>query len=49
MLEELDCPECGWATPFEVVDCTEQHGLDCPDRVCTGCGLVVVVGLAPIP
>lgn len=48
-LESLDCATCGGPMPFEVVDCVDGHGEDCPDRVCVACGYVVVVGLAPLP
>jgi hypothetical protein len=47
VLEDRDCPECGVAVPFELVECGDGHGEDCPDRVCTGCGLVLVTGPAP--
>ena len=49
MLEELDCPECRTAMPCELVDCADGHDEDCADRVCTGCGAVLVVGPAPPP
>ena len=47
MLELRECGECG-PTGFEVVECVDGHGADCPERVCTGCGAVLVVGLTPL-
>lgn len=44
----MECSTCGRATPFEILDCPDGHDDDCPDRVCTGCGAVVVVGPAPL-
>jgi len=49
VLEELDCLECGEAALFERVECPDGHDEDCPDRVCTSCGLVVVTAGAPLP
>jgi hypothetical protein len=48
ILETLDCSTCGQPMLFEPVDCGDGHGEDCPDRVCVGCGAVLVVGLGPI-
>ena len=42
-----ECAECG-PIGFEAVECVDGHGRDCPDLVCTGCGAVLVVGLAPL-
>ncbi len=47
-LESLDCSLCGTAMPFETPGCADGHGDDCPDRVCVGCGTVLVVGLVPL-
>lgn len=47
-LETRDCVTCGRTMPFELVDCVDGHGEDCPDRVCVGCGTVLVVGPAPL-
>lgn len=47
-VDAQECVTCGQAVPFEVVDCRDGHGDDCPDRVCTSCGTVLVVGLAPL-
>jgi hypothetical protein len=33
--------------PFETLSCMDGHDDDCPDRICTGCGAVLVVYLAP--
>jgi hypothetical protein len=43
------CPDCGTERPFERPGCVDGHGPDCSDRVCTECGLVVVVGLIWAP
>ncbi len=47
-LAQVDCSTCGTAMPFELLECLDGHGEDCPDLVCTGCGYVVVVGPAPL-
>lgn len=47
-VEPDDCGVCGQAMAFEVLTCEDGHEEHCPDRVCTGCGVVVVVGLAPL-
>lgn len=44
----LDCSTCGSQMPFQALDCPDGHDDDCPDRVCTGCGYVVVVGPVPL-
>lgn len=43
-LDDHECPVCGVALPHELVECVDGHGEDCPDRVCTGCGGVLVTG-----
>ena len=48
VLETLDCSTCGQPMPFETPDCVDGHDDDCPDRVCVGCGLVLVVGPGPL-
>lgn len=47
-LETWDCSLCGAAMPFETLGCADGHGDDCPDRVCVGCGGVLVVGPVPM-
>lgn len=47
-LETIDCALCGSPMPFELPECPDGHGEDCPDRVCTGCGFVVIVGPPPL-
>jgi hypothetical protein len=47
-LETRECSVCAAAMPFEVAPCADGHEEDCPDRVCLGCGAVVVVGPAPL-
>ena len=44
-LEAWDCSTCGGPMPFEAPDCMDGHGGDCPDRICTGCGEVLVVAV----
>ena len=48
LLESHDCAVCGQAMPFEAPICDDGHEDACPDRICTGCGAVLVVGPAPI-
>ncbi|MEJ5913196.1 hypothetical protein [Pseudokineococcus sp. 1T1Z-3] len=48
VLDDLDCAVCGRDVPHELVECLDGHGEDCPDRVCTDCGSVLVVGSAPL-
>ena len=48
VLTEMICSTCGRPMPFELLDCADGLDDDCPDRVCTGCGAVVVVGLVPL-
>lgn len=43
----LDCAVCGGERAFEQPPCPDGHGLDCPERACTGCGSAVLVGSAP--
>ena len=47
-LDALDCSTCGQPMPFETPECVDGHDDDCPDRVCVGCGLVLVVGPGPL-
>ncbi|GAB2693160.1 hypothetical protein [Thalassiella azotivora] len=47
-VEAWDCSTCGEPMPFEALPCADGHDDDCPDRICVGCGTVVVVGLAPL-
>lgn len=47
-LEVHECGFCGRAMPFEIPDCADGHDAHCPDRVCTGCGVVLVVGPVPL-
>jgi hypothetical protein len=44
-LDVLSCPSCGPEQAFQTPPCADGHGLECPDRACTGCGLARV--LAP--
>lgn len=47
-LDDMDCAVCGRSVPHELVECVDGHGTDCPDRVCTACGSVLVVGSSPL-
>jgi len=47
-LDDMDCAVCGRSVPHELVDCVDGHEQDCPDRVCTACGSVLVVGSSPL-
>ena len=44
-LETWDCSTCGCPMPFEALHCTDGHDGDCPDRICTGCGEVLMVAV----
>ncbi|MFP5347571.1 MAG: hypothetical protein ACLGIA_11150 [Actinomycetes bacterium] len=48
-LETWDCSTCGEPMPFETLPCADGHDEDCPDRVCVGCGAVLVAWVAPLP
>jgi hypothetical protein len=43
----LYCSTCGDDRLFERPPCRDGHGADCPERVCTGCGAAVLIGLPP--
>ncbi|MEJ5867462.1 hypothetical protein WDV85_06870 [Pseudokineococcus sp. 5B2Z-1] len=47
-LDDLDCAVCGRSVPHELLECLDGHGDECPDRVCTACGAVLVVGPSPL-
>ncbi|WP_299036018.1 hypothetical protein [uncultured Pseudokineococcus sp.] len=47
-LDDMDCAVCGRSVPHELVDCVDGHEQDCPDRVCTACGSILVVGPSPL-
>ena len=49
LLEERGCWTCGSEQWFEVPDCRDGHGDDCPERACTACGGALVVGLPGVP
>lgn len=42
---DMWCSGCDAESLFERVDCTD-HGADCPELVCTGCG--TGIELAPL-
>jgi len=44
VLDDMDCAVCGRSVPHELVDCVDGHEQECPDRVCTACGSVLVGG-----
>jgi hypothetical protein len=41
------CLTCGKPTVFERPPCGDEHGADCPERVCTRCGAALLVGTWP--
>ncbi len=48
------CPSCADDVFLERPDCTDEHGADCPERVCVRCGVGLFVGFdlpspAPAP
>lgn len=43
----LYCPECGQERAFETPPCADEHGDDCPERICVECGLAVFAGTLP--
>ena len=49
MLTEMHCPECLEVQLFEQPPCTDGHGADCPDWVCTVCGAAVSAGVSWSP
>jgi hypothetical protein len=40
---EFYCDTCEGVQPFEAPPCLDGHGVDCPELVCTGCGLAVLI------
>ncbi|MCI4061872.1 hypothetical protein MRQ36_04530 [Micromonospora sp. R77] len=40
---ELYCDTCEGVQLFEVPPCVDDHGVDCPELVCTGCGAAVLI------
>ncbi len=41
--EGMWCASCGEERWFELPDCMEGHGVDCPERCCLECGAAVLV------
>jgi hypothetical protein len=41
------CLSCASITPFEQPPCPDEHGVDCPERLCVLCGAAVLVGVLP--
>jgi hypothetical protein len=37
------CGACADVREFEVPDCAEGHGADCPELVCVACGEAILV------
>lgn len=44
----LWCSTCAADAAFEVPPCADDHGAECPDLACTGCGAAVWGALAPL-
>ncbi|MEH0937403.1 hypothetical protein [Micromonospora psammae] len=40
---ELYCDSCEGVQPFEAPPCADGHGIDCPELICTGCGVAVLI------
>jgi hypothetical protein len=43
------CSGCADVREFEVPDCAEGHGGDCPELICTGCGEALLVAFPQSP
>ncbi len=43
MTRVLTCAHCGSAREFAQPPCPDGHEGDCPDLMCTDCGLLVVL------
>jgi len=41
------CLSCASITLFEQPPCPDEHGSDCPERLCVLCGAAVLVGVLP--
>jgi len=41
------CPSCADDVFLERLDCADEHGADCPERVCVRCGDALFVGFGP--
>lgn len=42
------CPTCARQQPVEAPPCTDGHGPECPERVCTVCAGALLVAPAPL-
>ena len=40
------CPVCASKQLFEMPECPDGHGADCPDRACVQCGTALSVDAA---
>jgi hypothetical protein len=40
---ELYCDTCEGVVLFEAPPCVDDHGADCPELSCTGCGTAVLI------
>jgi hypothetical protein len=40
---ELYCATCEGVVLFEAPPCVDDHGADCPELSCTGCGSAVLI------
>ncbi|MDR7278273.1 hypothetical protein [Catenuloplanes atrovinosus] len=41
--KEMHCVICQREMLFEIPPCEDDHGDDCPELVCTGCGAAIVL------
>ncbi|RKN50864.1 hypothetical protein [Micromonospora endolithica] len=46
---ELHCEVCEGVRPFEAPPCVDDHGADCPELICTGCGVAVLIATFAFP
>jgi hypothetical protein len=47
-VEYLYCALCGQESLFEAPPCPDGHGADCPERLCTDCGHLLLIGPVPV-
>lgn len=42
------CPSCARPQPVEAPPCVDDHGPQCPERVCTVCDTALLVAPTPL-
>jgi len=45
----MQCPTCSRPRLFEQPPCADDHGVDCPEWLCTECGTAILLGRTPGP